>query len=550
MGAATWGWITATGGLRLQLGWLRQHIHQPQRYAAPNVDSDAGGRVRQGHVAAAAAIQHSIAAQDGIDDLGTAAVPWPNPVNGSLVHVAFDTTLSRLPAAQLSILTSLVRSGSTVLSIIFTDGVTDGKLAFLLTSITGAVNLQLYTGPVAENQRINRATDILGDLKSDGWRALNYTRFIKCNLGTVVFSSAIDPSQAVVQELPTLGGGAVHLIGYNFARGGRGDNRKPLTSLAVFAGPLVNMKALTTKPLPPLPRPTPSPPPPPPNTPPKPLFYRPPRPPGAALPPRPRSTPPPPLGPRFDAIWLTDNNTYSTVDANRKQVYSYGIKELDDYNVSIQSTPGNAPVHVVFDNVFLNMSQLMRDDLLTRILIGQTLLTVIITPESTAANLAYIVSQTTTATNVICQRSTFSNGTRFVPNDFIIDDVVGAWRNDGGTTSVGCTGYATVYYGDEDLKPVVAEYTTPGGGKVRFVGYDMSNGARGAGKIAITRLTVYPAPLVPPPVPPSPPPPPPPPPRPPPMPSPRPSPASVRKDTYTAGCWDPDLSFVLVIPGL
>lgn len=35
------------------------------------------------------------------------------------------------------------------------------------------------------------------------------------------------------------GGGTVRLIGYNFASGGRGSDRKPLTSIAVFAKPLV-----------------------------------------------------------------------------------------------------------------------------------------------------------------------------------------------------------------------------------------------------------------------------------------------------------------------
>ncbi len=91
--------------------------------------------------------------------------------------------------------------------------------------------------------------------------------------------------------------GAVRLIGYNYASGGRGDNRKPLTAIAVFAAQLV---ALTepnpNKPLPPVSKPVPSPPPPPPPSPPLPVYYRPPRPPGAALPPRPVRPPPPPLG--------------------------------------------------------------------------------------------------------------------------------------------------------------------------------------------------------------------------------------------------------------
>lgn len=61
------------------------------------------------------------------------------------MHIAYDTTLARLSTSSMQLLTQLVRSKETVLVVILTQGVSDNKLASMLSDLTGAVNLQLYT---------------------------------------------------------------------------------------------------------------------------------------------------------------------------------------------------------------------------------------------------------------------------------------------------------------------------------------------------------------------------------------------------------------------
>ncbi|KXZ42365.1 hypothetical protein GPECTOR_156g89 [Gonium pectorale] len=444
---------------------------------------------------------------DGIDDLGSAPGLWPfgGGVDGALVHVTFDTTLVRLKASELAILASLVRAKKTILTVVFTSGSNDTQLVSALAAITGAVNLNCYTGPVADGQRINRIQDILGDLKSDGWRAQPVTRFVRCNAGVVVFAVATDEQQqqAVVLEMSTLGGGIVRLIGYNFASGGRGDNRKPLSSLAIFAAPLLNMPPLNDTALPPLPKPQPPPPPTPPQTP---VYRQPPRPPGGAVPPRPIRPPPPPAGPRFDAIVLVDPlppNT--TADADRKGLYLEGVNAIKDLSIVAQATLGNAPVHVVYDNTYMKMSAAMREDLLTRVLTLQTLLTIIVTPQTTAANISIIAAQATGLASVSCSsKEKIGEGARLKLSDGVMTDIVGFWKTDPGTSTVDCTASRPVYETGDKGKPVVFEFLAPGGGTVRFLGYDMSSGARGVGQLAITRLSPR-VPNVPPPRPPQPP---------------------------------------------
>eukprot|EP00198_Chlamydomonas_reinhardtii_P001572 XP_001690908.1 predicted protein [Chlamydomonas reinhardtii] len=178
--------------------------------------------------------------RDGINALGSTPLVWPNAVDGAPVHVAFDTTLAALSNDTLAGLTSLISAKRTVLSIVFTSGLTDAARNTLLQSLTGYSDLSCMTGAVAAKLRVNRVVSAIAELRSSGWRAQQVTRYIKCNIGTTVFAAnVVGSKQAVIQELTTMSGGTVRLIGYNFASGGRGSDRKPLTSIAVFAKPLV-----------------------------------------------------------------------------------------------------------------------------------------------------------------------------------------------------------------------------------------------------------------------------------------------------------------------
>ncbi|KAG2452604.1 hypothetical protein HYH02_002841 [Chlamydomonas schloesseri] len=178
--------------------------------------------------------------RDGINALGSAPVVWPGAVDGTPVHVAFDTTLAALSTETLDGLKKLIAAKRTILSIVFTTGVTDTARTSLLQSLTGYADLSCTTGAVAAKLRVNRIVSAIPDLRSSGWRAQKDTRYIKCNVGTNVFAAnLVGSKQAVVLELTTVGGGTVRLIGYNFASGGRGSDRKPLTSIAVFTKPLV-----------------------------------------------------------------------------------------------------------------------------------------------------------------------------------------------------------------------------------------------------------------------------------------------------------------------
>lgn len=56
----------------------------------------------------------------------------------------------------------------------------------------------------------------------------------------------------------------------------------------------------------------------------------------------------------------------------------------------------------------------------------------------------------------------FPNQTRFAPSPVIFNDIVGSWRNDGGTSSVSCTNAAPVYLSVNDTRAVVSEFSTPG----------------------------------------------------------------------------------------
>ncbi|KAG2446045.1 hypothetical protein HXX76_000647 [Chlamydomonas incerta] len=178
--------------------------------------------------------------RDGINALGAAPVVWPNAVDGAPVHVAFDTTLAALSNDTLAGLTTLIAGKRTVLSIIFTSGITDAARTTLLQSLAGYTDLTCTTGAVAAKLRVNRVVSAIADLKSSGWRAQQVTRYVKCNAGATIFAvNLVGSKQAVVMELTSVDGGTVRLIGYNFASGGRGSDRKPLTSIAVFGKPLV-----------------------------------------------------------------------------------------------------------------------------------------------------------------------------------------------------------------------------------------------------------------------------------------------------------------------
>ncbi|KAG2428219.1 hypothetical protein HXX76_011899 [Chlamydomonas incerta] len=475
--------------------------------------------------------------QDGIDALGNSPGLWPfgGGVAGALVHVVFDTTLVRFSSSQLASLAVLVRGRRTVLSVVFTNRTTDAQLTDALTAITGANRLQCVTSAVAENQRVNRdVPDLLGDLKSDGWRAQLVTRSVRCNTGVVLFASNADNTQAVVHEMSTLPtdpgksgndtGGVVRLIGYNFYSGGRGDNRKPLSSLAVFSSNLVSQAALTNAALPDLQGGKPSPPP---VRPPPPPSRAPPRPPGGAIPPRPIRPPPPPPGANaqaVDAIVLVDAVPPATaVDADRKAKFLAGVREVKDMQIVAQTGLGAARAHVVFDNTYMALPALVREDLVTRVLTLQTLLTIIITPGTTTNNVTNIAREVTAiggAVPIACTKERVGTGARIRLNPALsIPDVLGPWRVDGGTSAVACSGATGVYVTTDKNRPVILEFMTPGGGTVRFIGYDFSTGARGAGKIALTKLAVSYQRLTPTPAP-SPPPSPPPSPRPPPRPRP------------------------------
>ncbi|PNW78325.1 hypothetical protein CHLRE_09g401900v5 [Chlamydomonas reinhardtii] len=446
--------------------------------------------------------------QDGIDALGNSAGLWPfgGGVEGALVHVAFDTTLVRFTASQLASLAALVRARKTVLSVIFTNSTTDVQLTAALAAITGANRLQCVTSAVAENQRVNRAVpDLIGDLKSDGWRAQLVTRSVRCNTGVILFNSNADSTQAVVHEMSTLPsnasksgndtGGVVRLIGYNFFSGGRGDNRKPLTSLTIFSSNLVSQAALSNATLPDLAGGKPSPPP---VQPPPPPARAPPRPPGGAIPPRPIRPPPPPPGAdaqAVDTIVLVDAVPPATaVDADRKAKFLAGVREVKDMAIVAQTGLGAARSHVVYDNTYMSLPALVREDLVTRVLTLQTLLTIIVTPGTTTNNITNIAREVTAlggAVPISCTKERVGTGARIRLNPALsILDVLGPWRVDGGTSAVSCAGATGVYLTTDRSRPVILEFLTPGGGTVRFIGYDFSTGARGAGKIALTRLAV------------------------------------------------------------
>eukprot|EP00198_Chlamydomonas_reinhardtii_P005884 XP_001695220.1 predicted protein [Chlamydomonas reinhardtii] len=349
--------------------------------------------------------------QDGIDALGNSAGLWPfgGGVEGALVHVAFDTTLVRFTASQLASLAALVRARKTVLSVIFTNSTTDVQLTAALAAITGANRLQCSA--VAENQRVNRAVpDLIGDLKSDGWRAQLVTRSVRCNTGVILFNSNADSTQAVVHEMSTLPsnasksgndtGGVVRLIGYNFFSGGRGDNRKPLTSLTIFSSNL----------------------------------------------------------------------------------FLAGVREVKDMAIVAQTGLGAARSHVVYDNTYMSLPALVREDLVTRVLTLQTLLTIIVTPGTTTNNITNIAREVTAlggAVPISCTKERVGTGARIRLNPALsILDVLGPWRVDGGTSAVSCAGATGVYLTTDRSRPVILEFLTPGGGTVRFIGYDFSTGAR------------------------------------------------------------------------
>ncbi|KAG2494592.1 hypothetical protein HYH03_007358 [Edaphochlamys debaryana] len=176
---------------------------------------------------------------DGINAITAEPDKSPVPLKGALTHVAFDTTLQAMDQTAFKDLIALVRQQETILSIIFTSGVTDDQLSTLMLDITGWSGMTCQSGPVAVNQRINRVVPPIGDLRSDGWRALDDTRYVSCLNGQAIFAVNKDWNLGVVIEVPTMGGGVVRLIGYNFASGGRGDNRKPLATMAFFPRALV-----------------------------------------------------------------------------------------------------------------------------------------------------------------------------------------------------------------------------------------------------------------------------------------------------------------------
>ncbi|KXZ49910.1 hypothetical protein GPECTOR_19g361 [Gonium pectorale] len=174
---------------------------------------------------------------DGIQGLGVDVASSATPVPGAPVHIGFDTTLLRMAPGNLTALAELVRAGRTALSVVVTSGTPDANRTAVLANITGVRNLLCATGPVANGRRVNRVAAIAADIKSTGWRAQADTRSARCSAGRVVFSPADSNGEGVVLELPVIGGAAgsvVRLIGYNFASGGRGDNRKPLSTLASY----------------------------------------------------------------------------------------------------------------------------------------------------------------------------------------------------------------------------------------------------------------------------------------------------------------------------
>ncbi|KAG2496198.1 hypothetical protein HYH03_005797 [Edaphochlamys debaryana] len=426
---------------------------------------------------------------DGVTDLGNAPGESSSPIDGSLVHVGYDTTLAAMDATTLNTLADMVQSKKTILSVVVTAGVSDTQRQTLLAKLTGASSLGCVSGTVPENGRVQRQIKINGDLRSDGWRAMADTRYVRCNLGQNLFAVNLVQDQAVILEMPTVGGGIVRLVGYNFMSGGRGDNRKPVTSLTVFAAALVTQKPVDpSEVLPPLPGGLRSPPSPPP---PRGAYKRPPRPPGARLPPRPTNFGP--LGPYRDAILITDlRPPTDKKDLDRKQKLLKGLRELKGYDVVGQPNFGNAPVHIIFDNTYQRLTQSQKYELLTRVLIWQTFLVVIVTPGTRSNALATIAMESTGLDNVRCSKEGIQAGARFKPSPGLLTDVVGPWRSSGGTSAINCYGSSPVYQTFDRNRPVIIEFFGPGAATVRFVGDDFSAGARGAGRVGLTKLLVWP----------------------------------------------------------
>ncbi|GLC44190.1 hypothetical protein PLESTB_000898700 [Pleodorina starrii] len=173
---------------------------------------------------------------DGINAVAPAPAQTTTPVAGALVHVAFDTTLVRLPSTEITLLANLVRANRTLLSVIVTSGVSDADRSRVLARITGNSGLSCSSEPVASTARIDRVVPATVDLRSDGWRAQDNTRGTRCNAGQVIFGVRNDATISVVIDIP-IGSTAVRLLGYDFSSGGRGDNRKPLTTCTIFPRP-------------------------------------------------------------------------------------------------------------------------------------------------------------------------------------------------------------------------------------------------------------------------------------------------------------------------
>ncbi|KXZ45727.1 hypothetical protein GPECTOR_51g713 [Gonium pectorale] len=171
----------------------------------------------------------------------SAVVASERPIRGARVHVAFDSTLMTMRADQLQALRGLVAGGTTTLTVIVTNFANDFDLSNNLTALLdlkGEIRLACETMDLPEKTRVDKSAEPVAPNapSSSGWRALSSTRSFRCSPARVLFGLSRDMTMGVVSEITTAGGGTVRLIGYNFASGGRGDDRKPITTLAMFPG--------------------------------------------------------------------------------------------------------------------------------------------------------------------------------------------------------------------------------------------------------------------------------------------------------------------------
>ncbi|GIL70340.1 hypothetical protein Vretimale_3457 [Volvox reticuliferus] len=270
-------------------------------------------------------------------------------------------------------------------------------------------------------------------------------------------------------------------------------------------------------PSPPPPRPPPSPPPPSPS--PSPPVSRPPLPPLPPSPP-PRPSPPPPAPPS-DASLIILTDPVDPDDVLRKIQLQITLLQLypADGSIMQMATPGYAPVHTGFDNTFLGLSVPTRTAL-RRLMLQGLAVTIIVTPETSQADLSSILSSLLNSTSAICtKRNMNGKGTVTAVSISTYSGVMGtptiiaSMQATDNTVALVCAANARrVVVVDGTGEAVVWEWAV-GPGVLRLVGYDFTSGGFSTAmlrnpaslgpmdrlRIAASVAVGYPRPMLPPP---------------------------------------------------